>query len=596
MRLYFVLAFVLAARLFLPAAAWAQSDVMAPRMALDGIWDIKDENNDKYDALSLAISHQFVGLGHRTADTPLYGVGVIKWPKQPYWTPASGTPKREADGAVTMSFGQFGYCSCRTVDYTVRPTGDPDVMTGKWVYKNGDGAVIESGKSVWRRRPPIKIDTVTFYAGGAPEQEVRYGKGSLKIEQRYTRGDLWITIYGERLAGGHNLWMYPENGNLTIRDTKWLCANGDERDYGDEWRLCGSKKTLGDGVTAIRFAIRSRKQMDPGKRTIWLDGQPIEIDVSAPDQETMVRIDIDGLWQQTDFEDVRWRINQDEQNVGGLYYGPFERGRFYGRITDRQVTFDFMNSWQKSNDESLNRGTVQCDYVESEDRLHCKITRSERKSDYEFVLKRLNRRMLSKPKRLPESGVIPVIDAERNITKTIDDKNCNCDAITLGRVEFKKYTGMTGSWIGLDKIGIGERRRPTYKTTRLFSLGDEYDPLAAEDIAIPGMVYQDLTCFYFTYPKELAYTTEVGKDPICRTVVQINYPHSRMKGKGGRTSEWPLYGVRGWRTMQTHTKNFICIQTAEEYATIGPGTGSIRWTVRDRPCPGKRKLIFSEPE
>jgi len=277
--------------LIFPNITFAQQIIKAPRMSMNGIWDIEDDNNKKYDALSLAVSHQFSGIGLRSTEEPIVGSGVVKWPGKTYWSNTQAKLRRAEDGTVTMAFGQFGYCNCVSVEYTMKPSDNPDVLVGEWFYRKGKTKKEKHGKSVWRRRPPVKIDSIYYYIGSAnPKQtftrnKIQYGEGPLKIEQRFTPGTLWITIMGERLAGGHNFWMDTEDNNLNVRDKGWFCKNGRHFDYGDEWRRCGTEKTLGDGVVGLRFAVRVKKKMAPGPRTIWLDGQPIEIYISNENKE-----------------------------------------------------------------------------------------------------------------------------------------------------------------------------------------------------------------------------------------------------------------------------------------------------------------------
>ena len=75
-----------------------------------------------------------------------------------------------------------------------------------------------------------------------------------------------------------------------------------------------------------------------------------------------------------------------------------------------------------------------------------------------------------------------------------------------------------------------------------------------------------------------------GDENLCKVIVQVNYPHSRVSG--GRINSWQLYAPHGMRTMQSHARNFICIVVSEKLAEIGPGTGSIKWSVKDELFPG----------
>ncbi len=267
----------------------AYAEVKAPRGEMAGIWDIVDEGHNKYDELSLSISHQHIGIGYRSADKPLFATGLVRKPGSKTLSEASARPYVGDDGTVTMKFGQFEYNGQSSVEYSVKPTADPDTLVGTWSY-DGKSLRNASGKSVWRRRPPIHIDSI-YFETPSPEAEGQYirhsakpGEGILEIPQARTRGNLTITILGDRMAGGHNLLIDVPGETFKTRDRGWLCENGAHHDYGDEWRKCGSTKTLGDGVIGLRFMIRSQKAWALGSHTIWLDGQPMGIRIISAEE------------------------------------------------------------------------------------------------------------------------------------------------------------------------------------------------------------------------------------------------------------------------------------------------------------------------
>ncbi|MCG8639875.1 MAG: hypothetical protein MI862_09060 [Desulfobacterales bacterium] len=273
--------FTLAVLLFTPLPCGAGET--APRGPLGGIWDISDQGNDKYSRLSLAISYQFVGLGHRTADTPVYGVGVVQWPGTDYWSEATAELSVEKDGTVIMNFGKFAYCNCVPVVYRMKPTDDPDILVGEWRYDKKN----QKGSSRWQRKPEPRLDKLGYYTEGNGKQQVTGvtpGHEALAVPQNMTRGDLRLYIWGDRLAGGHNVWMDPEGGNIRVREAGWVCGDGSRRRWGDGWRKCGSRETLGDGVAGIYLDIRFKAPLDAGTRTLWLDGQAMKLHIFDPSQ------------------------------------------------------------------------------------------------------------------------------------------------------------------------------------------------------------------------------------------------------------------------------------------------------------------------
>jgi hypothetical protein len=291
------LLFLLAISLLLTTAtqAFASDKVKAPKGKLNGIWIIEDTGNDNIDVLELALSHQYSGLGNRTEQSSVVGVGRIKYPGKPFFENASGKLNLAGDGTVTMAFGQFGFCNCLTVDYTVKPTGNPNIMRGEWKHRETSGA------TTWRRQPPIKINAVN-YRLSSPNPKENYVRDNtfdleepLNIAQEHTIGNFWITILGDRLAGGHNMWVDDDGGNIMIRDIGWLCKNGEHREGGDSWKFCGSDRELGDGVVGIKFLVISKGPMPTGVRELWLDGQKISLnvfDTTLDTQETQSTVEI----------------------------------------------------------------------------------------------------------------------------------------------------------------------------------------------------------------------------------------------------------------------------------------------------------------
>lgn len=256
----------------------------APRMPMNGVWIIEDDGIELYSELALAISHQWAGIGHKTVAAPLHAAGVAIWKKQSHRSRVTGKPELAADGTVTMRFGQFGFCQCRRVFYTVKPTGDPNLLRGEWVYRKGDGREIKRGTSLWRRLAPAEIQSVSYAIASAdPEQRFTRRKVSnaitpLLIDRALTPGLLWITIAGKRLAGGHNLLVESDVGALELAKVGWLCADG--RFETSDWGKCGSVDGIGDGVVGMRLGLRAGEKLAAGPGTIWLNGQAIRFQIS----------------------------------------------------------------------------------------------------------------------------------------------------------------------------------------------------------------------------------------------------------------------------------------------------------------------------
>lgn len=262
----------------------SSAEIKAPRGALEGIWEIFDENNEKYSRLSLIVSYQFAGIGHKTEVNPILAIGVVQWPGNNYWSEASSRISINDDGAIIMNFGKFAYCNCVPVIYHMKQTDNPNFLIGEWRYDKKN----QKGKSQWKRRPQPKLDKVGYYSnindndGTRQIISVKPGNGNLKIPQTMTRGDLRLYIWGDGLVGGHNVWIDTEGGKFRIRESGWVCKDGSQRRWGDAWRKCGSRDTLGDGVAGIYLDLRFKQPLGAGIRTLWINGQPIKLNIFDP--------------------------------------------------------------------------------------------------------------------------------------------------------------------------------------------------------------------------------------------------------------------------------------------------------------------------
>lgn len=268
----------------------------APRLAIDGIWDIEDDGLDLYNNLTLAISHGHAGVGPRDpALTQLAtSMGITRYKDRDHFSEVNATPVLQDDGSVTMQFGQFEYCNCVSVDYDVRSTGDPDVLIGRWVFNKGNDDET-SGRSVWRRQPAMEIETLNYRLGGPdPAQhfvrnEIAYGTGSLRVKDEFGATTRFIEIRGTGMPGGHDFWYDSLDGAIQIDQGGWMCADGRHATFGNDWINCGNRQAIDDGVVGLRFRLRAPQGLPTGKTTLWLAGQPIPIIFGAEEPLASIR-------------------------------------------------------------------------------------------------------------------------------------------------------------------------------------------------------------------------------------------------------------------------------------------------------------------
>jgi hypothetical protein len=273
---------------------------VSPKNIVDGIWDVEDEGSVKIDAMTLTINRQFASLGKRTKNTPLVTVGLVRHKGDSHFQKFGKFHLAVSDdGTITMSHGQFGYCNCGAIDYTMRATGDPDVMIGEWVYKDD-----ERGTSIWRRRPPITIESVSYVLRHSYKNQrylrdtVAYGERPLNVTdwpKAYQRS-IWLTVSGRGLAGGHDVWLDPSS-KLKLRDRRWRCQDNRTREGGDGWTSCGNWGKPDLGVVALVLEIKIPKNTTAGIKTLWIDDQPVHFYVHAinepeePNQPKLVMLD-----------------------------------------------------------------------------------------------------------------------------------------------------------------------------------------------------------------------------------------------------------------------------------------------------------------
>ena len=271
--------FLLAVALTAPVDARADTHYPpSVRGFIDGIWDIEDEGSVKIESMILAVNRQFGSLGKRSEDAPLIAAGFVrhkgdvgfrKW--------RSGRLARTDDGAIIMSFGQFGYCNCGSIDYTVRSTGDPDVMIGEWVYKDN-----ERGSSIWRRRPPVTIEAVSYLLRHSNKTQrfvrdaVAYKERPLNVADwpKAYEHSIWLSISGRGFAGGHEVWFKPDS-QLKLGGRRWRCHDGSHQEGGTNWNRCSGRNRPDLGVVGLVLEVRISTNITSGIKTLWVDGQPV---------------------------------------------------------------------------------------------------------------------------------------------------------------------------------------------------------------------------------------------------------------------------------------------------------------------------------
>ena len=265
---------------------------------ISGAWEVEAPGSPHIEALTVVVNRGFHGLGYRNIVSPLVATTVVRYPGDIAYRHKGINIGRSEDGTITAKFGGFEYCSCVSIYYHVKPTGDPNVMTGEWVYLK------QRGVTIWRRQPPGDFRSVSYtnITADPSQRFVRdyaaFGTRSLKIERthpvtcgyghmRGNCGGIWVIISGDNLAGGHDVWVDPAS-QIEIEKAGWICSNGKYRDYGAEWTSCGSKNAPGDGVVGLFMRVLFWDGMTPGPKTLWVDGRPIHLEMTIhgyPEEE-----------------------------------------------------------------------------------------------------------------------------------------------------------------------------------------------------------------------------------------------------------------------------------------------------------------------
>jgi hypothetical protein len=255
---------------------------------INGLWDVEAPGNPFFETALVTLNRGYASLGYRAAGGAWVAAGIARKNNKAWFSDINPSAKALEDGSLRLHLTTGGFCGCVKYLVTVKPTGDPNVMVGEWTY--GDD---KKGFAVIRRRPPGNFRSVEYVNISAdPSQRyvrdrVAFGTRPLKIERRHpvscngaraNCGGIWITIYGDNLAGGHDVWIDPAS-KVENQKAGWLCSNGDFRGSGAEWTKCGSTNVPGDGVIGLRLRLLFWDGMTPGAKTLWIDGHPIHLEI-----------------------------------------------------------------------------------------------------------------------------------------------------------------------------------------------------------------------------------------------------------------------------------------------------------------------------
>ena len=262
---------------------------LSTALPLNGIWEVESPGNPKVAALTVFVNHQY-GILHRTdpnAPSTAHGVWQLKGEAGYGQNHFSVTLSITEDGAVTTGLGQFEFCMCVQIKWSVKPTADPNLMVGEWSYRG------QRGTSIWRRRSAQAVirsvaigNAYTNESGEWTWDQFEYGSRPGRIERRHPvscghgrmRGNcdaLWITVLGENFAGNHNIWIDPAT-HIELNRGHWVCGSGAT---GYTWDRCGVGADPGATVAGVQFKLIFWDGMVPGPINVWVDGHPIPIEM-----------------------------------------------------------------------------------------------------------------------------------------------------------------------------------------------------------------------------------------------------------------------------------------------------------------------------
>ena len=180
----------------------------------------------------------------------------------------------------------------------------------------------------------------------------------------------------------------------------------------------------------------------------------------------------------------------------------------------------------------------------------------------------------------PDDGIVQDIGPLAPQRVPLEKDNCNCDSITLGLVKTRIFTGTDSST--LRRLGFGKHPRSIFEDTIHYRIDKSVFPPVRRNFDVQSIGHKDLMCFYFTYPQALAAWVLEGEWDACKTVVEIEYPHSKKIGGSG-IDRWQLFSQRGSMDLRSNTQNFICMHV-REHTRIPPGNGNVTWSVDGQQC------------
>ena len=265
-------------------------DLMPANGEFTGLWDIQAPNNGFMEEILVALTRGGHGVGYLSATGNLVPAGSMRRKGASHYGHFNPNVMAVESGRLKLHLATGGFAGRTKLWLEVRPSGSPDVLVGEWQY--GEKKRIRGGPATMRRRPPARFSRITIgnaRRGKDGSDRFAFGERPGRIERSHpvtcgagrSRANcdrVWITIEGENLAGGHTVWIDPAS-HMEIRDAGWTCRNGKRRDYGAGWTRCGGTKRAGDGVVALSMRLYLWDGIAPGRRTLWVDGKPIPIEM-----------------------------------------------------------------------------------------------------------------------------------------------------------------------------------------------------------------------------------------------------------------------------------------------------------------------------
>lgn len=258
---------------------------------LDGVWDVYTPGDQPVDQMKIYV-HMKGGILHRVdPNAPSPASAVVRYRGNAEYNQGGYAIilNEKEDGSLETAFGQFGYCSCVSVHWRMRRTGDPNILRGEWEFDGRKGA------STWRRsasgtgtvRSVVISSAVHDAEGDLVDDRFEYGARRGRIERTHPvscgygdmRGNcdkVWVSVIGDRFYGAHDVWLDPAS-HFELYSAHWICTNLGGQN--SAWRYCDGAGEPGAGVAGVQAQLILWPGMKPGPINLWVDGQPIPIDV-----------------------------------------------------------------------------------------------------------------------------------------------------------------------------------------------------------------------------------------------------------------------------------------------------------------------------